>query len=88
MLQKLSRWLGRRKRPMVALLPLAVSAVFALTLNPGAAQIPNASTDQLLQQYRQGQSQGAASGQAVVPQDVVIQPVMREDQAQLPPSRA
>lgn len=74
--------LGKR---LAALLP---AAALIMTLVPSAAQVPSSPADALsqLQQYRQ-QNGAATANQPAVPQDVVIQPVQRENQVQLPPSR-
>lgn len=89
MLLELSRRLGRYKRPFVAMLPFFVAAFVLLPHGGSAQQIPGISADQLtqLQQARQNQGQSSSASQPAVPQDVVIQPVLRENQVALPTSR-
>jgi polysaccharide export outer membrane protein len=88
MLLELSRRLGRYKRPFVAMLPFFVAAFVLLPYGGRAQQIPGMSADQLsqLQQARQNQGQSSPT-QPAVPQDVVIQPVLRENQVALSTSR-
>lgn len=76
-------------RTSVAVLSLVAGACAVCVLPGSAQQIPGLSADQLsqLQQARQNQGQTSPTSQPAVPQDVVIQPVLRENQVELATSR-